>query len=124
MTVIIPKPHFLQIERGLFPGYTVMFNKSLFSKTPEALQAIDTNLAVGETFLMINAQVLLPAEHTRVITSEFVRVENAAPADHLDSMGKQRFGGSVLNGCDRNRRKGTNRKVGEAVYLKNGETFL
>lgn len=80
-------------------GYAVMFNETLLSITPEPFQAIDIDLAIGEAFRMVNPHMFIATEHERVIASEFIRVDNTAPAYHLDRMVQKGFSADISNSC-------------------------
>jgi len=72
-------------------------NNPFFSEGPETLQAVDVNLAGGESFGVVNPQMPVAAEHQGVVSLEFVGIDNGTAPDGLNSQTKDAFGGNVLN---------------------------
>lgn len=97
MTMIIPKSHLIQVTRKVLFRDSVELSKSFLGVAPEALQAININLACRESFAVVNPQVTIPAEHQGIISPEFIGVYNRASPDHLDGLVKQALCRYVLN---------------------------
>ena len=62
---------------------------------PEALQAVDINLAGGKAFAVIDSQMPVATEHQRIVASEFVGVDNRASADCFNGPIQQTLGRDI-----------------------------
>ena len=74
--------------------------QSFLRVAPEALQAVDINLAGGKAFVVIDSQMPVATEHQRIVASEFVGVDNRATADCLNGHIQQTLGRDIPNHFD------------------------
>jgi hypothetical protein len=95
--MIIPELHFFQVKREPFLGDAMELDEPLFGVAPEALNAVDVDLAVAKMFTVVKIDMPVATEHKGIIAFEFVRVNNAPAPNHLDGQVKQGFGFDVLN---------------------------
>lgn len=82
-----------------------------FCIAPEAFQAVDIDLAGGKALAVIHPQMPVPAEHQRIVASEFIGVDNRAAADGLDGHVQQTLSRNISNHLD----------LHDAVSLENSE---
>ena len=107
LSVIIPEFHLFQVQGELFFGNTMKLNNTLFSKGPEALQAVDVDLARGESFSVVHPQVSVTAEHQGVVAVELIGVDD----------------GTSFNGFDRHIKKTFSSNIPDHIHLNNTVPF-
>ncbi len=100
MSVIVSELHLLGIKREQLFRDAVIFDQPFFGIGPEALQAIDVDLARTEPPLMVDSEMPVTAEHQGVVTTEFVGIDDASPADHLDRQTQENLGRDIANDLD------------------------
>jgi hypothetical protein len=67
---------------------------------PEALQAVDIDLAGGKALPMIHPQMPVSAEHQGIVAAELIRVDNGAPADCFNRHVQQTLGRDIPDHLD------------------------
>jgi len=102
MSVIVSELHFLEVKREHLFRDSMMLDQPFLGVGPEALKAVYIDLAGAEPSLMIDSQMPVAAEHQAVVAAEFVRIDNATPANHLDRHAQEGFGRDVGNDLDLN----------------------
>ena len=70
-------------------------DNTLFSEGPETLQAVDVDLAGGESFSVVHPQVSVATEHQGVVTVELVGVNDRASFNGFDRHIKKTFGFNI-----------------------------
>jgi len=95
MTVIIPEFKLLEIIRKPPRRDSMMFDKSFFGPTPESFETVDIYFATGESFLMIDGKVAIPAKHERIVDRVSVGVDNAATANDFYREPEQGIGADI-----------------------------
>ena len=102
MSVIVAELHLLEVEGEPLLGDPVVLDQPLFGVGPEALQAVDVDLARTEPPLMIDSQMAVAAEHQAVITAESVSIDDASPPDHPDRHAQEGPGRDIGHDLDFN----------------------
>jgi hypothetical protein len=74
-----------------------MFDQSFLCKTPEALYTVNADLSFFEFSLMIDLEMLVPAEHERVVFLLFIGVDDQSSFDLLHGLIDQRACWSIGN---------------------------
>ncbi len=100
VSVVITKLHFFQVERELFLGDAVEFDQSLLGVTPETLNAVYIDLAVGKELFVIDIDMTITVKHERVVTRKFVGVDDAATPHRLDREVQESAGLDVIDCLD------------------------
>lgn len=100
VSMIISEFQFFQVKREPTGRDAVMLDQSLLRPTPEALQAVDVDLAGGEAGLVVDRQMPVAAKHERVVSLVAVGINNAAPPHFLGGDGEQRLGFDVRHDLD------------------------
>ena len=95
--MIIPKLHFFQVKREPFLGDAMELDEPFLGVAPEALNAVDVDLAIAKVFAMVKVDMPVATEHERIIALELVGVNNAPASDHFDRQVKQGLSFDVLN---------------------------
>jgi len=74
--------------------------QSFLCIAPEALQAVDIDLAGGKALPMIDPQMPVSAEHQGIVASELIRVDNGTPADCFNRHVQQTLGRDIPDHLD------------------------
>jgi hypothetical protein len=62
--------------KELFFRDSVMFNQSFLGNTPESLYAVNVDLPLLEFMLVVDVEMLVSAEHERVISPPFIGIHD------------------------------------------------
>lgn len=77
-----------------------MLDESFLGVAPEALEAVDINLAPGESLAVIDLEVPVTAAHQGIIASEFIRVNDRSALHGFDREIHQGFSRHILDDFD------------------------
>jgi len=77
-------------------------DNSFFCITPEALKAVNVNLASGKSLLMIKPQMPVSTKHQSIIASEFISIHNRTPSYSFHRHRQKRFSRNILDNFNQN----------------------
>jgi hypothetical protein len=95
--MIISKLHFFQVKREPFLGDAMELDEPFLGVAPEALNAIDVDLAIAEVLAMVKVDMPVATEHERIIALELVGVNNAPASDHFNRQIEQGLSFDIFN---------------------------
>lgn len=75
----------------------MVLNQSLFCKRPESLDPVDVDLSLLKFVPMVDVEMLITAEHERIISSPFIGIHNRASSHPLHRFRHEALGGDILD---------------------------
>jgi hypothetical protein len=66
-----------------------MLDQSFLCKTPESFDAVNVDLSFFEFMLMVDLEMLVPAENERVVSSPFIGIDDRSSPDLLKGLIEQ-----------------------------------